>query len=116
MAFFPLLQVKAGDEPTSAFIRAIAVRAVGNPTTIAGQVRQTLADIDPALPVLRVSTLSDHVSRTLNQESHRRSCGVLRTARAPATCVGVYGLMAYLVQRRTGEIGIRIALGARLVQ
>ena len=114
MAFLPLLQVKPGDEPTSAFVKAIEVRSAGNPTTIAGQIRQTLADIDPVLPVLRISTLSDHVSRTLNQDSVIADLAAFFGLLALLlTCVGVYGLMAYLVQRRTGEIGIRIALGAR---
>lgn len=69
---------------------------------------------DPGLPLLRIETLSDHVGQTLRQE---RSVAVLASffglVALVLSCVGLYGLMAYLVQRRTSEIGIRIALGAR---
>ena len=114
MAFLPLLQVKPGDELHSAYIRSVEIRSTANPTAVAGQVRQALADIDPGLPVLRVNTLSDHVDRTLNQERVIADLAVFFGLVALVlTCVGLYGLMAYLVQRRTSEIGIRIALGAR---
>jgi predicted permease len=119
MIFLPLLQMKPG-EPTASseyrsnFINAIEVRSAGDPGEIAGLVRRTLTDIDPGLPLLRIETLSDHVEQTLRQE---RSVAVLASffgfLALALTCVGLYGLMAYLVQRRTGEIGIRIALGAR---
>jgi len=70
---------------------------------------------DPGLPLLRIETLSDHVGQTLRQE---RSVAVLASffgfVALVLSCVGLYGLMAYLVQRRTSEIGIRIALGARI--
>ena len=117
MAFLPLLQVKQGDAASardgSNFITAIEVRATGNPTAVVGQVRQALAEIDPGLPVLRVDTLSDHIGRELNQENAiavlTMCFGLLALVLA---CVGLYGLMAYMVQRRTSEIGIRMALGA----
>jgi predicted permease len=116
MAFLPLLQVKdaasaAGDR--SNFIEAIEVRATGDPTAVVGQVRQALAEIDPGLPVLRVDTLSGHIGRELNRENAiavlTMCFGLLALVLA---CVGLYGLMAYMVQRRTSEIGIRMALGA----
>jgi macrolide transport system ATP-binding/permease protein len=114
MAFLPLLQVKPGDEVSPAFVHAIEVRSTANPTAIAGQVRQALADIDPRLPVLRVDALSDQIARTLNQEIVIADLAVFfGLLGLVLTCVGVYGLMAYLVQRRTSEIAIRIALGAR---
>ena len=66
---------------------------------------------DPGLPLLRIETLSDHVGQALRQE---RSVAVLASffgfLALVLSCVGLYGLMAYLVQRRTSEIGIRIAL------
>jgi predicted permease len=118
MAFLPLLQMRASTSASSGdyqsnFIEAIEVRSAGNPTAIAGQVRQALAEIDPGLPVLRVDTLSDNIGRMLSQENViavlAMFFGFLALVLA---CVGLFGLMAYMVQRRTSEIGIRMALGA----
>lgn len=118
MAFMPLLQPDpdegniAGDEHQ--FIRAIAVRAAGNPAAVAGAVRQALAAVDPNLPLLRVDTLSDQVARSLTREnSVANLAAFFGVAALVLTSIGLYGLTAWSVQRRTREIGIRIALGAR---
>ncbi len=118
MAFMPLLQPDpdagniSGDEHQ--FIRAIVVRAAGNPAVVAGAVRQALAAIDPNLPLLRVDTLSDQVARALTREnSVANLAAFFGVAALVLTSIGLYGLTAWSVQRRTREIGIRIALGAR---
>jgi predicted permease len=119
MAFLPLLQrdpdeADTGEATSHHFIRTIEVRAPGNPAIVAGAVRQALAAIDPNLPVLRVDTLSDHVGRALGRENVVANLAAFFGMVALAlTCVGLYGLTAWSVQRRTREIGIRIALGAR---
>jgi macrolide transport system ATP-binding/permease protein len=118
MAFMPLLQPDPdegdidGDEHQ--FIRTIEVRAAGNPAIVAGAVRQALAAIDPNLPVLRVDTLSNHVARALRREtSVANLAAFFGLVALVLTSIGLYGLTAWSVQRRTREIGIRIALGAR---
>jgi macrolide transport system ATP-binding/permease protein len=119
MAFLPLLQNKPGEpagrgDYRSNFIHVIEIRSTGRPNAIAAEVRQALAEIDPRLPVLRVTTLADDVSRTLNQENVIATLAMFFGLVALAlSCLGLYGLMSYAVQRRTSEIGIRIALGAR---
>ena len=76
--------------------------------------RQAIAAVDPNLPVLRVDTLSEQVDRALSTENVVANLAAFFGAAALAlTCVGLYGLTAWSVQRRTREIGIRIALGAR---
>jgi predicted permease len=120
MAFLPLLQTATDEsavetgEYGSNFIRTIQVRSEGNPSAIAGEVRKTLAEIAPDLPVLRVDTLSGDVDRVLNQQNVIADLAAFFGLLALVlTCVGLYGLTAWTVQRRTGEIGLRAALGAR---
>jgi ABC-type antimicrobial peptide transport system permease subunit len=118
MAFLPFLEAQ-GSEPASAadesnFANVIEVRSTGRPNAIAAEVRHALTEIDPGLPVLRVSTLSDNIDLMLNQENVIASLAVFFGLVALVlSCLGLYGLMAYAVQRRTSELGIRIALGAR---
>ena len=115
MAFMPLLQPYPDDPDgdVSQFARTIELRAAANPTAVAASVRQALAAIDPDLGVLRVDTMTADVGRALSREN---VVAVLATAfgllALVVTCVGLYGLTAYRVERRTREIGIRVALGA----
>ena len=116
MGFMPLLQPYPDDPDgdVSQFARTIELRAAANPTAVAASVRQALAAIDPDLGVLRVDTMTADVGRALSREN---VVAVLATAfgllALVVTCVGLYGLTAYRVERRTREIGIRVALGAQ---
>jgi predicted permease len=95
------------------FVRGLDVRTSGDPRQVVDQIRPAIAEIDRNLPVREIMTLADQVDRTLTQEKLlARLTGFFSLLAVGLACIGLYGVMSYTVTRRTGEIGIRVALGA----
>jgi predicted permease len=93
-----------------------AVRTAGDPLAFVNTVRQIVHQADARLPVSQVRTQQAQIDNQLRQETILAElCTAFALLALTIACVGLYGTISYTVVRRTGEIGIRIALGAQRV-
>jgi len=92
---------------------AFVIHTSIRPEAIAGDLRRAVRDVAPGISVARITTLADQIDASIVPERLLAMLsGFFGTLGVVLAGIGLYGLLAYTVARRTNEIGIRMALGA----
>jgi ABC-type antimicrobial peptide transport system permease subunit len=112
VVFLPLLQLNDPNDRMR-YAASLDVRTSGNPSSVAAAIKTAVQDVDRNLPITGVTTVKAQLDEALTKERLIAKLSVFFSLLSLVLAsLGLYGVMSYAISRRTGEIGIRMAMGA----